>query len=138
MVQFFTRPHGRLTGVYKGVRRRRMSTLQPFCVGELSCVGGSGLLTVAGFEEQGRFALIADALASGFYVLELLARVMPERQAEPAVFDGAIDTLSELQSSSRLAPALRQFEQQLLTGLGFAMDLLHDFSTGGPVEAHLA
>lgn len=137
LVQFFTRPHGRLTGVYKGIRRRKATALQPFCLGELSCVGGSGLLTVAGFEEQGRFTLMGDALASGFYVLELLARVMPERQAEQAVFDAAIDALSELQSSSRLAPALRNFEQQLLTGLGFAIDLLHDFSTGSAVEAEL-
>jgi len=126
MVQFFTREHGRLVGVMKGLHRgRRQQLVQPFQAGRLSCAGKSGLVTVTQFDTSERFMLEADGLSAGFYVLELLTRCLAEHQAEPRVFDATLAVLAALTQNAALAPTLRRFEQTLLHELGYGYDLRH-------------
>ena len=136
LVNFFTREQGRISCVYKGMRRGRRSTvLQALCTGLLSCSGRGGLMNVTRFEELGRIQLQGDHLSGGFYVLELLSRAVPERQPEPALFDAVIGTLQALQQGRSMAPALRHFERQLLHSVGLAVDYGHDYEHGAPIAA---
>ena len=82
IVQFMTKDQGRITGVARGVRgaRKRINPMQPFSLGTLSYFGRNNLVNVSKFDVAHGFALQGDALFSGFYVLELLTRLVAERQ----------------------------------------------------------
>ncbi|MCR9258544.1 MAG: DNA repair protein RecO [Pseudomonadaceae bacterium] len=136
MVQFFTREHGRLVGVKKGMRRgRNPVSIQPFSYGRLSYVGRSNLVTITQYDPEGRYEMHGDHLSAGFYVLELLTRCVTERQSEPGLFKAACDVLAALQSTSPLAPTLRKFEARLLSELGYGIDYLHEAGEGRAILA---
>lgn len=140
MVQFFSREQGRIVGVMKGVRRgRNPVAVQPFCYGRLTCSGRDGLMTVTQFEVLGRYTLTGDGLSAGFYVLELLSRVLAERQVEPRIFLAAEQVLATLQALSapdnaNLAKGLRAFETTMLSELGYGFDYDYDATTGAPIN----
>ena len=136
MVQFFTRQEGRFVGVMKGLHRRRNPvSVQPFCYGSLSCYGRGGMMTVTQFELTGRYGLVADALSAGFYVLELITRCLGEKQSEPAIFDATLAVLEKLQAQQALAPTLRNYELQLLAGLGYGIDFETEAVSGKAIIA---
>ncbi len=136
LVQFFTRQEGRFTAVMRGVhRRRRGAEVQPFYYGVLSCYGRTNLMTVTQWDLTGRYDLVGNALSAGFYVLELITRCLGEKQSEPAVFDATQKVLLGLQNKQPLAPLLRNFELDLLTDLGYAIDYRHDAQSGAAIEA---
>ena len=64
--------------------------------------------------------------------LELLTRVLRERQQEPQLFQAAMQVLEALEEGDALQPALRLFELELLDQLGYGID----FSAAGkPLNA---
>jgi len=135
MVQFFTREHGRIVGVIKGMHRgRNPVVVQPFTLGTLSCTGREGLVTVTQFDATQRLQFEGDALSAGFYVLELLNRSLAERQSEPEIFDASVEVLRILQTTPKLAHCLRRFEMVLLSQLGYAFDYQHDAHNGAPID----
>ncbi|MEM7080413.1 MAG: DNA repair protein RecO [Pseudomonadota bacterium] len=138
LVQFFTRDVGRVVAVMHGVRGdKRRHTVQPFMAGELILVGRGSLQTVRTFDVTARFDLRGDALSGGFYVLELVTRVVDERQSEAQLFHLLVEVLTDLQSievSRALSARLRVFEHQLLMLLGFSIDFSRD-EQGAPLIA---
>ena len=141
MVQFFSREQGRIVGVMKGVKRgRNPVAVQPFCYGRLTCSGRGGLMTVTQFDVLGRYTLTGDGLSAGFYVLELLSRVLAEQQVEPRIFFAAERVLTTLQALSApanadIARGLRMFEASMLSELGYGFDYDYDATTGDPIKA---
>ncbi len=129
IVQMFTQGQGRLAGVLRGYRGKKQgqSRIQPFNLGTVSWVGRSELVTIQKFESHHFIALQGEALYAGFYVLELLSRLLRERQQEPQVFQSAMRVLEALEEDDPLQPALRRFELELLDQLGFGID----FSVAG-------
>ena len=75
-----------------------------------------------------------SALLCGFYLNELLLKMLPREDAHPQLFRDYENTLSKLAGGAEQAPALRQFEVQLLAQLGYALPLTHDVDSGLPVE----
>ena len=134
IVQLFTQGQGRLAGVLRGYRSKKQGQLnvQPFSVGTGRWVGRSELVTIQKFESHHFIALQGEALYAGFYVLELLTRVLRERQQEPQLFQAAMQVLEALEEGDALQPALRLFELELLDQLGYGID----FSAAGePLNA---
>ena len=135
IVQMFTQGQGRLAGVLRGYRSKKQGqrNIQPFSVGTVSWVGRSELVTIQKFESHHFVALQGEALYAGFYVLELLTRLLRERQQEPHLFHAAMQVLEALEEGDALQPALRLFELELLDQLGYGID----FSTAGePLQAN--
>jgi DNA repair protein RecO (recombination protein O) len=62
------------------------------------------------------------ALACGYYLNELLMRLLPREDAHPELFDAYARALAGLASGASEAPVLRGFEKQLLEQLGWAPD----------------
>ncbi|PRL39799.1 DNA repair protein RecO, partial [Haemophilus influenzae] len=74
------------------------------------------------------------ALYSGFYVNELLTRVIESETPNPALFQHYLKCLTGLATETNIEPTLRLFEFQLLQILGYGVDFLHCAGSGEPVD----
>jgi len=71
----------------------------------------------------------------GFYLNELLLRLLPREDAHEALFDAYAVTVARLASGDEPAGLLRGFELRLLRELGYAPPLDRDAASGAPVQA---
>ena len=141
LVTVFSKQQGRFTLLMRGVRNRKSNLLvQPFVIARVSCFGKGSLLTSTKYDLVAQFELSGNSLSAGFYLLEVLRRSMVEYQAEPQVFDLAVQTLQQLKriqtpDSRQIAQCLRPFDFNLLKLLGFGLDFEHDAQSGESVVA---
>ncbi|HEX4050370.1 MAG TPA: DNA repair protein RecO [Steroidobacteraceae bacterium] len=139
ILEVFAREHGRLTLFAHGARglRSRFVALQPFRPLLLSWSGRSESPTLSAAEraDAASAALPAAQLMSGFYLNELLLKLLVRHDPHPALFDVYETTLGELQSSVAPEASLRRFETQLLQLLGYGLNLSAEANTGEPVRA---
>jgi DNA repair protein RecO (recombination protein O) len=129
IVEAFTRSHGRVALLARGARRPRSAMrgmLLSFHPLRLTWTGSAELGTLVGAEWAGGLRAPAGiGLMCGFYVNELLLRLLPRDDPHEALFDFYGHSLGAL-SSGDLAPALRMFEKRLLSELGYAPSLDRD------------
>jgi DNA repair protein RecO (recombination protein O) len=137
IVSLLTASHGRIAVVARGVRSgKRGNALQPFNRLRVSWSGRGTLYTLTGWELTRHAWLSGNALAAGFYLLEVLTRVLPEQEGAPAIFAGTCASLADLQTGEvPLDVALRRFEKLLLEELGYGIDFSRDADSGEPVRA---
>ena len=124
ILEVYTRHHGRLAVAAKGVKRPTSSfrpvllPLQPLSLN----IGGEGeIRTLKAAEWMGGHVMpTGDALLSGFYLNELLLRLLPRDDPHPALFDHYQQTVHLLAQGGEgaVAPALRAFELILLREIG--------------------
>ncbi|MGA9852332.1 MAG: DNA repair protein RecO [Gammaproteobacteria bacterium] len=137
IVEILSRDHGRLGVVARGARRAKSPwrpLLRPFQSLLLSWTGGGELATLIGAEpDAAPRPLSGQALLSGFYMNELLLRLLPRQDPQPELFNQYLDALNRLTQATSLA--LRVFEKHLLTALGYGLNLERDTATGQPVQA---
>ena len=137
IVDILSRHHGRLGLVARGARRAgaAMKTrLIPFQPLTLSWFGKSQLRTLHAAEWQGGGLMLrGHALMCGFYLNELLLRLLPEGDAHEALFDYYAQALGELDARPDVEPVLRRFELDLLSELGYAQPL-GQLARGGELE----
>ena len=140
LLDVFTREHGRMTLVARGVRgargqplRAALQALQPL---HLSWSGRGEWPWLAGAEAVGpAFAPQGDALLGAFYVNELLLRLLPRGEPHPALFWRYAECLAALQDRSDFVWELRRFERDLLAALGYRLVLDTD-AAGAPIRPH--
>jgi len=134
LVDFFTPEFGRITAVARGVRSRKTSKrnlLNPFTRLLISFQGKTDLKLLTHFETEGaHFSLAAKHLFSGFYLNELLVRLLPELDAHPDIYVLYEQSLQALNAQQDLEPVLRHFEFQLLNELGYGVHFEADAKTG--------
>lgn len=144
IVDVFSRDHGRLPLLARGARRPRSAMrgmLLAFQPLELGWFGGGEVRTLAKLEWLGGMPLLAGrCLMLGYYLNELLVKMLPRDDAHPALFDAYHAALNALAQGGADAPELRRFEQSLLRELGYGLTLDVDAQSGIPVhaEAHYA
>jgi DNA repair protein RecO (recombination protein O) len=129
IVDVLSRHHGRIGVVARGARRQTSSLktrLIPFQPLTLSWFGKSQLRTLHAAEWQGGGLMLrGHALMCGFYLNELLLRLLPEGDAHEGLFDLYAGALSALNAQPDVEPVLRRFELDLLSELGYAQPLGH-------------
>ena len=134
LVDFLTPEFGRITAVARGVRSRKTpkrNLLNPFTRLLISFQGKSDLKLLTQFEAEGvHFTLTAKHLFSGFYLNELLVRLLPELDAHPEIYALYEQSLQKLNAQQELEPLLRYFELQLLHELGYGIDFMADAKSG--------
>ncbi len=81
----------------------------------------------------GQPLLGAAAMYAGFYLNELLLKLLPRQDAHPVLFDGYAATLAALAAGADEAPVLRAFELVLLRELGWLPALDSATLTGQPL-----
>ncbi len=128
LVDVFTQHHGRLTVLAKGARRLKSRTrgmLMPFQPLLIGWVGRGELPILASAEMTNPYQeLRGRALYCGFYLNELLARLLHRYDAHEQLFvayETAIRNLANKDDDVADAWTLRLFEKALLREIGYAM-----------------
>ena len=138
LLEAFTREHGRIGLVARGASRpkaRLRALLQPFTPVLLAWLEGAELATRSAAEERGLpYAMPSARLLSGFYLNELLLRLLTRHDPYPRLFDAYQDALLGLMQADTEEPLLRQFEKTLLDELGYGLQLGVDSVSGKPVQ----
>lgn len=144
VAEVFTRSHGRVGVIARGARRPASALrglMQPFTPLLLSWFGKAELKTLHAAEWQG--GLIAPqgrALMCGFYLNELLLRLLARGDAHEVLYERYVDTLDQLAAESTTIDyerILRRFEKNLLSEVGYGATFDVDAESGAPIEAGL-
>lgn len=138
IVEVFSQNYGRLPLMARGARRPKSAvrglllSFQPLA---LSWFGKGELRTLHSAEWQsGQPLLQGTALICGFYLNELLLKLLHRDDPHEQLFLYYQETLQELARRSDYAAVLRRFELNLLKELGYALMLDHDVESGVPIE----
>jgi DNA repair protein RecO (recombination protein O) len=140
VAETFTREYGRVALIARGARRPASALrglMQPFTPLLLSWFGKSDLKTLHAAEWQG--GIIAPqgrGLMCGFYLNELLLRVLARGDAHEALYDRYTETLALLTGEGGdHEKILRRFEKNLLADIGYGATFDIDADTRAPIEA---
>ncbi len=138
LLEAFSRKRGRVGLVARGARRGRAplaGVLQPFVPVLLSWRGQGELATLTDAEAAGPPLLPpGDGLISGFYLNELLVRLLHRGDAHSGLFDVYRQTLALLAGGEDEEAVLRRFERLLLQEIGYGLQLEHEADSGAPVD----
>lgn len=138
IVDVFSRDYGRIALVAKGAKRplsKLRGVLQTFQPLSLSWSGKSEIRTLIAAEwVGGLLPLERSALLCGFYLNELLVKLVARDDPHPALFDHYVTTLNQLAHQEPAPIVLRQFERALLKETGVAADFTMCARSRQPVE----
>ncbi|RQO57155.1 DNA repair protein RecO [Paucibacter sp. KBW04] len=149
VLDLFTREQGRIAVVAKGAKRpysQLRAVLLPFQriqvtlskPGKTSDGGSAEVVTLRGAEWAGGMTLpTGAALFSGYYLNELLLKLLARQDPHPQLFDAYADTIPQLhaQEDAQSQAALRAFELRLLLEIGLLPDLSLSTITQAPLDA---
>lgn len=140
LLDVFTRDHGIVPMVARGVRRPRNARrvlLQPFTELHLSYSGRSELMTLTHVEPAGGAGgLSGSGLYSGFYMNELLQRLLHRHDPHPGLYRAYAGALNGLSAApDTVERTLRRFEHRLLGELGYGLQLECEADNGRPLAA---
>jgi DNA repair protein RecO (recombination protein O) len=144
IVEAFTRGYGRVALLARGARRPRSAmrgvllSFHPLRLGWSRGVSGQAELgNLISAEWSGALQPLGGrALMCGFYLNELVLRLLPRDDPHEALFDSYAAALSALSRTDSLACVLRAFEKRLLAELGYAPLLEREAASGAPIEPH--
>lgn len=137
IVESFSRDYGRVAMVARGARRPQSAlrgallSFQPLL---LSWSGKRELRTLIRAERHGVQApLKGRSLICGFYLNELLLKLLARDDPHEALFSIYADTLNALGCGAEASALLRKFEIALLREIGYALVLDRDVERDEPV-----
>lgn len=141
IVEAFTRNFGRVALLARGARRPRSAmrgVLLAFHPLRLGWSGGmsneASLGNLISAEWAGALQPLAgQGLMCGFYLNELLLRLLPRDDPHEALFDAYACTLKDLSQGAPFPAVLRGFEKRLLAELGYA-PLLERDAASRPID----
>lgn len=138
IVEVFSRNFGRLAIVARGARRPKSAVrglLMAFQPLQLNWFGKAELKTLHSAEWQGgQPQLQGIALLCGFYLNELMLKLLHRDDPHENLFMYYQETLQSLASQRDYAAVLRRFEIRLLQELGYALSFANDVSSGESVD----
>ncbi len=139
LLEAFTREHGRVGLVARGVRRERsrlprgvLQPLQPLLLDWIAR-GELGTLTAAETAST-PFSMSGDALLAAMYVNELVLRLSGRNDPHVAAFSAYAQCLARLAEERDIGWTLRRFERDLFADLGYALAMTQSVD-GAPIDA---
>lgn len=139
VLDVFSRDHGRLAILARGARRPRSAlrgVLLAFQPLELGWFGAGEVKTLAKAEWVGGLPLLqGKSLLLGYYLNELLLKLLPREDAHAALYDAYAAALAALSHGATETAELRRFEKSLLRELGYGLALDRVAGSGEPVRA---
>ena len=138
IVEAFTRNFGRVALLARGARRPRSAmrgVLLSFHPLRLGWSGSAELGNLISAEWSGALQPLGGrALMCGFYLNELLLRLLPRDDPHESLFQVYSEALKQLSEGSPQGSVLRSFEKRLLSELGYAPLLEREAVSGEPIE----
>ena len=138
LLEAFSVDFGRVGLLARGARRgksRGRGLLQPFRLLLLSWLRRRELGLVTAVEADMPFPLLQGrAVLSGFYLNELLLRLLQRDDPQPQLFESYLTAIRELAEQPREEPILRVFEKRLLDALGYGLTLDRDVQRGQRID----
>lgn len=129
-VDLFSREYGRLTTIAKGARRQKSKfrgALLPFRLLSTGWTGKGEIPVLTLAEPAGLWTeMRGQSILCGFYVNELVIKLLHRYDAHPGLFDYYAETMALLRRGDAHESILRLFEKRLLGELGYAMNLEHE------------
>ncbi len=137
IVEALSRHVGRVALVARGAKRPRSAirgTLLSFQPLELSWSGKNEPRTMHKAEWRGGQPMLQGlALLCGFYMNELLLKLLPRDDPHETLFDIYAQSLMDLSKQQNLPAVLRRFELGLLRELGYGLVLDHESESGSAI-----
>ncbi|MBY0266514.1 MAG: DNA repair protein RecO [Burkholderiales bacterium] len=141
VAEVYSRHHGRVAVIARGARRPRSAlrgVLMAFQPLLLAWAGKNELKTLHKAEWQGGYAPLRGlSLICGFYLNELMLKLMPREDPHEQLFDAYAEALSQLATGGEHAAVLRRFERILLQELGYGLVLDREAESGDGVSPEL-
>ncbi|MEE9596177.1 MAG: DNA repair protein RecO [Acidiferrobacterales bacterium] len=138
LLEIFARDYGRLGILAKGARRARPRTRMPLDPFQRLLMGWSGkgeLPVLTGVDLDGDpIFLSGEALYCGFYMNELLFRLLHRHDPHEALFAAYQSSLQALQGDDIAEATLRIFEKRLLQEVGYGLVLDTEINNNVPIE----
>lgn len=138
LLDFFTRSHGRITLLGKGIRRNKRhhaAVVWPFVPLTIAWSGRGDLPVMSNAEHTGPGGFSDPRqLACALYLNELMVHLLAPGDPHPCIFDLYRSTLLELILTREAAKPLRYFELNFLEEIGYALILDRDAETGAPLQ----
>ena len=136
IVEFLTENEGRVSAVAKGARRRTSNfrgLLMPFnrLLIRYSKKGDLRSLMSAEWDEKGKKQLVGKQLFGGFYINELILKIVQRSESCKTLFFDYESTLKNLVSFPEMQEVhLRRFEFAILKEVGVMPDFSEHVVTG--------
>jgi DNA repair protein RecO (recombination protein O) len=138
IIEVFTHRYGRLGLLARGSRRPKsavrglLNAFQPLRIG---WAGRGELPALQAAEFAGPAAVFSgERMLGGFYMNELLMKLMQRNDPHPDLFLLYAQTMGSLSEAAPLEPELRRFEIGLLRELGYGLNLHSDAVTAEPLR----
>jgi DNA repair protein RecO (recombination protein O) len=139
LLELFFSSQGRLPVIARGAksgRSPRAMLLQPFSPLQISISGRGEVKTLTQVEPAGRpIQLRGERIYCGFYLNELLMRLLQRGDPYPSLYICYQQALTRLGFGESANQCLREFEISLLRELGYGMLLDRTADTDEPVAA---
>jgi DNA repair protein RecO (recombination protein O) len=144
ILDVFSRHHGRIALAAKGVKRPSSQfrpVLLPMQPLRLGWTGETEVRSLKSAHWQGGHVMpVGEALLAGFYLNELLLRVLAREDPHPRLFDHYTEAVRMLAAAPHAAPqraaVLRAFELLLLRDSGVLPDLAVEGASLTPLQPH--
>ena len=142
ILEVFTRHHGRIALVAKGVKRPSsqfrpiLLPLQPL---HIAFGGDAEVRTLKAAEWMGGLTMPSgDVLMSGYYINELILKLLARDDPHESLFDAYAQVTQLLRDSTLADGALRAFELLVLQGIGLLPSLDMTSATLQPLQMQAA
>lgn len=138
LVECFTSEHGHFPAIAKGVKTNKKygpALLQPFNSLLINFSGKGEVKTLSGYEQDAEAKILKGTnLYCGFYLNEVLMRILARNDPHPGLFHHYENTLNKLSLTTDVEPVLRAFEVVLLNELGYGLLLDQEAETGKQIN----
>jgi DNA repair protein RecO (recombination protein O) len=138
LLEVFSRNHGRLGLIAKGARRPAAglrAVLIPFQPLLLGWTGRGELAVLTGAETEAALPMLDGRnLFCGYYLNELLVRLLHRHDPHERLFEAYSGCLVRLRTGADPEAALRVFEKQLLKEIGYGLLLEREALHGEPIR----
>lgn len=139
IIDFFTRNHGRLSAIARsarGPKSRYQGKLELFVPMLISYSGRFDLKNLGEVEfYQAPINLEGDALICGFYLNELLHKLLQRDDPHARLFDAYEECLRQIIQPGQREASLRIFEKKLLQECGYGLEWSKEAKTAEPICA---
>ncbi len=138
LLECFVAGVGRFPAIARGVSARKgqgRALLQPFTPLLIRWSGRGEVRSLNRYEASGRpYPLQGKALYCGFYLNELLMRLLQRSDPHERLFGLYAGVLTQLAAGDAMEHLLRHFELSLLQELGYGMILDRDIENDAPIR----